>query len=98
MSVGSFSMSIETELDKEVERPSRATGLARRHLAGMLSRLRDTTLVWSVSTGFAIFLFTAIQGVMLARLLGPTMRGEFATAIFYTQILTYPGLLGTQLS
>ncbi|HEX3727665.1 MAG TPA: hypothetical protein VHV08_15530 [Pirellulales bacterium] len=56
------------------------------------------SLVWSVGTSFAIFLFTAIQGVFLARILGPLARGEYGTAVFYTQTLTYLGLLGTQLS
>ena len=54
--------------------------------------------MWSVGTSFAIFFLTVVQGVILARLLGPEGRGEYGTAVFYTQTLTYIGLLGTQLS
>ncbi|MEM9943505.1 MAG: hypothetical protein AAF939_18225 [Planctomycetota bacterium] len=41
---------------------------------------------------FGIFL---LQGVVVARLLGPTGRGEFGTALFFPRdILLYAGLLG----
>jgi O-antigen/teichoic acid export membrane protein len=33
--------------------------------------------------------------VLLARLLGPVGRGEYGTAVFYTQTLTYIGLFGS---
>ena len=39
---------------------------------------------------------TALQGILLARLLGPRARGEYGTVVFFTQTLTYVGLLGTQ--
>jgi len=59
---------------------------------------RGWTILTSVGAGFAIFAVFAVQGVVLARLLGPTDRGAYATIVFYTQALTYIGLLGTSLS
>lgn len=40
------------------------------------------------------FGFFAVQGILLARLLGPEMRGAFAAAILFPQALLYLGLLG----
>ncbi|MGN6545308.1 MAG: lipopolysaccharide biosynthesis protein [Aureliella sp.] len=40
------------------------------------------------------FGFFAVQGILLARLLGPEMRGGFAAAVLFPQTLLYLGLLG----
>ena len=67
-------------------------------LRALWVKFHNPVLIWSVGASFTVFFLTAVQGVLLARLLGPTMRGEYGTAIFYTQLLTFLGLLGTQLS
>jgi antigen flippase len=68
-------------------------------LAALLGLLqRGMTLVTSVGAGFVIFGVFAVQGIVLARLLGPTARGEFSTIVFYTQLTTYLGMLGATLS
>ncbi len=72
-------------------RPARATSVAQI-FGGWLRPSVAATVV----TGFATFGVTAVQGIILARLLGPYARGEFGTAILYTTSLTYIGLLGTQ--
>lgn len=40
------------------------------------------------------FGFFAIQGILLARMLGPEQRGAFAAAVMFPQALLYLGLLG----
>ncbi len=77
--------------------PAAVRGFVAR-LNQRLTGSGNATIVWSVGTSFAIFFLTVVQGVILARLLGPEGRGEYGTAVFYTQTLTYIGLLGTQLS
>lgn len=67
---------------------SRIRGLARK----------NADVVATVATSFGIFCLFAIQGVFLARLLGPRMRAEYGTVVLYTQTLTYIGLLGALLS
>lgn len=48
----------------------------------------------TLSASFGSFVFFAVQGVILARLLGPEMRGAFAAAVLFPQALLYLGLLG----
>lgn len=48
----------------------------------------------TVGVAFLIVALQLAQGILLARLLGPTGRGEYATAILYSQLLLYVGLLG----
>jgi len=48
----------------------------------------------TVSVAFAMIAWQLAQGILLARLLGPVGLGEYATAIFYTQLLLYLGLCG----
>ena len=48
----------------------------------------------TVGFAFAIVVLQMGQGVLLARLLGPEGRGEYAAAIFYVQMLVYAGLFG----
>ncbi len=50
--------------------------------------------VYTVAVAFAIVALQMAQGILLARLLGPEGRGQYATAVFYVQMLLYVGLLG----
>ena len=59
--------------------------------SGESNRLK---FVWTVGFAFAIVALQLGQGVLLARLLGPQGRGEYATAVLYVQMLLYIGLLG----
>ncbi|MCA9132183.1 MAG: hypothetical protein KDA45_03480 [Planctomycetales bacterium] len=60
-----------------------------------MSRLH---VFWTVGTSFAVFGLQAIHAILLARLLGPTGRGEYGTAMFYAQTMIYIGLAGSQYS
>lgn len=79
-----------------------APRLGRATLGGQLrawlDRARRTSAVSTVGTHFGAFTLMALQGVLLARILGPAGRGEFAAAIFFAQTLTYIGLIGTSFS
>ncbi|MFN3189386.1 MAG: lipopolysaccharide biosynthesis protein [Aureliella sp.] len=48
----------------------------------------------TVGASFGTFGFFAIQGIILARVLGPADRGVFAAAVLFPQVLLYLGLLG----
>jgi O-antigen/teichoic acid export membrane protein len=50
--------------------------------------------VYTVGFSFAIVALQMAQGILLARLLGPQGRGEYATSILYVQLLLYVGLFG----
>ena len=50
----------------------------------------------TVVTSFCTFGITAVQGILLARMLGPEGRGQFGTAIFYSTTLTFIGMAGAQ--
>lgn len=63
--------------------------------AGFWTRLGKLTVFGTIGTSFVVFAMQAVQGIILARILGPQARGEYGTAVFYTQTLTYVGLLGT---
>lgn len=73
------------------ERPSFASPL--RGLAA-----KNADIITTVATSFGVFWLFAVQGIFLARLLGPEMRAEYGTVVLYTQTLTFIGLLGTLLS
>jgi O-antigen/teichoic acid export membrane protein len=83
-----------TVMEAPVSEGGRASSLAPTWRT-RLCRWRDAAVLETVGTSFAIFGLNAIQGVLLARILGPQARGEYGTAVFYTQTLTYVGLLGT---
>jgi enterobacterial common antigen flippase len=70
----------------------------RRPLVDLLLRVANLKVILSVGAGFTVFFLNAVQGAILARMLGPTLRGEYGTAVFFTQTLTFAGLLGTQLA
>jgi O-antigen/teichoic acid export membrane protein len=61
-----------------------------------LSKLLTADIFATVATSFLLFGMLTVQGIFLARMLGPEKRGEYATAVFYTQTLVYVGMLGTQ--
>lgn len=50
--------------------------------------------VSTVGFAFAIVGLQMGQGILLARLLGPEGRGEYATSVLYSQLLLYIGLFG----
>jgi len=60
--------------------------------------LSHRMMLATVGSSFVQFFMFAVQGVLIARLLGPEGRGEYTTAIYYTQLLIYIGLVGTPLS
>ena len=74
--------------------PRRRLGLA--HAAKKLPSWLQPSLISTVATSFGTFGITAVQGIILARMLGPEGRGEFGTAIFYSTTLTFIGMLGAQ--
>lgn len=51
-------------------------------------------VVPTLCTSFFLFAIVAAQAVLLARTLEPQGRGEYATVILYTRVLTYIGLFG----
>jgi O-antigen/teichoic acid export membrane protein len=57
-------------------------------------RVRAAGFLLSLATSVGTFVFFAIQGILLARLLGPSSRGAFAAAVLFPQTLLYLGLLG----
>ena len=53
-------------------------------------------LFWTFLTTLSTFAIFLVQGVMIARILGPTGRGEFGSAIYFPRdLLLYVGLLGS---
>lgn len=48
----------------------------------------------SVLVSLVVFGLFAVQGILLARMLGKDGRGQFATAVLYPQSILYLGLLG----
>src|ERR1700685_557703 len=75
-------------------------GILRSSLSARLrsAAAKNRDMIATVATSFGVFWIFAIQGVFMARLLGPEKRAEYGTAVLYTQALTYIGLLGTLLS
>lgn len=50
--------------------------------------------LYTVGVAFGIVALQMAQGILLARLLGPEGRGQYATAVLYVQLLLYIGLFG----
>jgi enterobacterial common antigen flippase len=69
---------------------SLAVGEARS--PSMLMKLMGFSMTLFASLGS--FGFFALQGILLARMLGPEQRGAFAAAVMFPQALLYVGLLG----
>lgn len=55
-------------------------------------------MIGTVAASFAVFGLMAVQGILLARLLGPTARGAYASVVLYAQTLLYVGMLGAPLT
>lgn len=55
---------------------------------------RALPFLTTVGFAFGIVGLQLAQGVLLARLLGPEGRGEYATIVLYVQVLLYIGLFG----
>ncbi|HUE15876.1 MAG TPA: oligosaccharide flippase family protein [Planctomycetaceae bacterium] len=74
--------------------------LLRRSLASRIrtAAKKNSNVISTVATSFGVFLIFAVQGIFMARLLGPEKRAEYGTAVLYTQTFTYIGLLGTLLA
>ncbi|OYP30393.1 lipopolysaccharide biosynthesis protein [Rhodopirellula sp. MGV] len=68
----------------EVSNASRTTGRSK------LAR----QFVGTVGVAFLIVVLQMGQGILLARTLGPVGRGEYATALFFVQLLLYIGMFG----
>ena len=73
-----------------------STSVSAAEVAGVKSAGRSKRLAFVSTVGFA-FAIVGLQlgqGILLARLLGPEGRGEYATAVLYVQFLLYVGLFG----
>lgn len=69
----------------------------------MTTRSRSAKSVWarliaSVGTNIIVSLFGLVSGVVLARSLGPTARGELAILLLWPQLASSLGSLGVDLS
>ena len=64
--------------------------LLRKHLSG--------PIVPTVATAFGMFAVFAVQGFILARMLGPQARGEYGTAVLFTQAILFIAVLGPSFS
>lgn len=63
--------------------------------SGVTARLvRVAGPLATLAASLGAFGFFALQGILLARLLGPELRGAFAAAVLFPQALLYLGLLG----
>lgn len=58
--------------------------------------LQSLSLVTTFLTTLTVFGIFLVQGIIVARILGPAARGEFGTVLYFPrEILLYAGLLGT---
>ena len=89
-------LSAEASSADTIVRPS---GGPRAVAAGIRAAVANYgDVLRTVGTSFGVFGIFAVQGIILARLLGPEKRGAYGTVVFYPQALLYIGLLGTLLS
>lgn len=73
-------------------RPTWLTNWLPRGVSTSVMRVAGPLATLGASLG--AFGFFALQGILLARLLGPEMRGAFAAVVLFPQALLYLGLLG----
>lgn len=71
-------------MDEKESVPNQRQGNAARVLG----------FLFTLSASVGAFGFFAIQGILLARILGPSGRGVFAACVVFPQALLYVGLLG----
>ncbi|MEZ6135281.1 MAG: hypothetical protein R3C53_10260 [Pirellulaceae bacterium] len=71
---------------------SQSITVGEAHVVSPLRKFLGFALTLGATLG--TFGFFAVQGVLLARMLGPDQRGVFAAAVMFPQLLLYLGLLG----
>ena len=71
---------------------------SRSSFRKLFGKFQLAAVFGTVGSQVGIFGILALHSIVLARLLGPTQRGEYATVVFYSQVLVYAGLLGTLFS
>ncbi|MGB6045189.1 MAG: oligosaccharide flippase family protein [Pirellulales bacterium] len=59
------------------------------------SRRQHAVVLSTIVTSFIEFGLRTVHSILIARILGPVGRGEYATVVFYMQSLAYAGLLGS---
>ena len=69
-----------------------------RSLGALLGNAKYVNMLATVATQFTMLGMFVVQAMLLARILGPDARGQYGTAVFYSQLLVFPGLMGTLLS
>lgn len=84
-------------LHDTIDEPTSNTPPSLIARAGIAAKTH-ANVIGTVGTFFGTFLIFTIQGVLMARLLGPEKRGEYGTAVLFTQSLLYIGLFGTHFS
>lgn len=77
---------------------SRVIAWTSAGLALLRKRMHTARVPVTVGVSLIVFGLQAIHAILLSRLLGPTGRGEYGTAVFYAQTMIYIGLLGTHYS
>lgn len=88
------STSCATVTSEATHSPVSDAGLTER-IARLVAKSVSRKMVGTVVTSFVLFGLMTVQGIILARTLGPDGRGQYGTAVFYTQTLMYIGLLGS---
>jgi enterobacterial common antigen flippase len=88
------SSSCTTVSNEATHSPVSDVGVIER-LVGVIRKSVSRKMVGTVVTSFVLFGLMTVQGIILARMLGPEGRGQYGTAVFYTQTLMYIGLLGS---
>lgn len=64
-------------------------------LPGLAVSRQVRSIAFTTFTTFAAFVIYLVQGILLARLLGPEGRGHFGTCLYFPRdLLLYAGLLG----
>lgn len=88
------STSCATVTSEAAHVPVSDAGRIERIIAHLLKSI-SRKMIATVVTSFVLFGLMTLQGIFLARMLGPDGRGQYGTAVFYTQTLMYIGLLGS---
>jgi O-antigen/teichoic acid export membrane protein len=77
------------------KRRSVIAALGRARWRAMVGNRELIHVVETAVTTLLVFIIFLVQGIIVARFLGPLARGEFGTALFFPRdILLYAGLLG----
>ena len=93
-SVVQFAIYLMVTVDKTIKIPLEAEAVDDR-LAGEPPKAEAAFLFGTFLTTTAVFGIFFVQGILLARVLGPEGRGEFGSAVLFAQqLLLYVGLIG----